>query len=115
MSIPVIGSEGQAVYLISLPQLKELLHTTVTEALLSHSAVTQKPPEEKAPTLYRSRQYVKELLNTTYPTLAKYTRNGVLKADYFGRRPLYPEAELHLALPGLRTILSSKRTSEKDK
>ena len=93
--------------IIKRDELKELIKSSVTEAL------SQKPQQvlEPAPVVYRTRKYVMELLHTSAPTLDKYTKSGLLKVKYFGRRPLYDDASLNLVLPQVQSMIKRKQSA----
>jgi len=88
----------------SKDELKELIKSSIAEAL----AEKQEPVTQDPPIIYRTRKYVKDLLHTTYPTLQKYTESGLLNGIYFGRRVMYIESELNLALPRLKCIQAQR-------
>lgn len=95
--------------LIVIPssQLEQIIKDSVRSELSIFFQSQQTKSEEK-PVVYRNREYVKNLLHTSYPTLNKYSKEGLLNPVYFGRRVLYNDEELNLALPRIKALMKSK-------
>ena len=96
---------------ISKSELAELISSTVYSELSKLLPKIQGVAPEKRPVVYRNRKYVKNLLHISYPTLAKYSREGkgqLLFPVRIGRRVLYDDAELMLAIPKLKIILKEE-------
>ena len=92
---------------ISIPQLESIIRSTITSELATLFQEKEKQVETK-PIVYRTREYVKDLLHTSYVTVDKYTKQGVLKATYFGRKVLYKESDLDLDLPKAKVLLKKR-------
>jgi hypothetical protein len=88
---------------VSGEQLDSLIQKAVISALNGRIPQSVTPPQEQS-VVYHSREYVRDLLHTTFPTLRKYTNNGLLQATYFGKRVLYRDDHLQIALPRIRII-----------
>lgn len=93
---------------ISIPQLQSIIRSTISSELASLFQEKEKQVENK-PIVYRTREYVKDLLHTSYVTVDKYTKEGILKATYFGRKVLYKESDLDLDLPKAKTLLNKRQ------
>lgn len=105
-----VGQEQLAVLTIS--QLQELINSTVNSAISAalKTYTANNSTASTKETKFYTRKQVKEMLHTTYPTLDKYSRpGGILKKEFFGRRVLYRENELNLALPKLRMLIDTNR------
>jgi hypothetical protein len=95
--------------LISVQELQAIIKSTLTTELAVLFENKEENQKDSKKLVYHSREYVKELLHTTYPTLNKYTKAGLLKPVYFGRKVLYPEDELNLALPKIKAVLRTDK------
>lgn len=94
--------------LISIPQLQLIIKSAISSELAVLFQQKEKQDEQK-PVVYRTREYVKELLHTSYVTLDKYTKTGVLRATYFGRKVLYKESDLNLDLPKVKALIEKRK------
>lgn len=92
---------------VSEERVESLIHTAVSKAFAQKDQQSP-PPATEQPAVYHTREYVRDLLHTTFPTLQKYTEKGLLTATYFGRRVLYREDQLQLALPRIKTTLGKR-------
>jgi hypothetical protein len=93
---------------ISIPQLQSIIKSTISSELATLFQQQERHAEIK-PVVYRTREYVKDLLHTSYVTLDKYTKTGVLRATYFGRKVLYKECDLDLDLPKVRALIDKRK------
>ena len=90
----------------------ELLIENVMERVLTKKEHQSPEKSQDHPIIYHTREQVRHLLHTTYPTLQKYTDSGLLNATYFGRKVLYRDDELNLALPRIRTIQAKRKKKQ---
>lgn len=97
------------VLVLSKEELTELIKSTVAEALAENQLSIRK----STPVVYLTRKEAKDVLRTTYPTLQKHTDSGLLKCENFGRKKLYSQEELNLAIPRFRSIQGNRRTKER--
>jgi hypothetical protein len=105
-----VGQEQLAV--LTLSQLQELINTSINSAVSTALApYLQKlgQPVQDKEVRYKTRKELTELFHTTLPTIDKYSKAGLLKPIYFGRRVLYREDELQLSLPKVKTLLESSK------
>lgn len=90
-------------------RLELIIQNAIDKALTKGGDLSKEQSSQAPPVVYHTREQVKDILHTTYPTLQKYTDSGLLNATYFGRRVLYRDDELNLALPRIRTIQAKRK------
>lgn len=98
------------IFVISKADLKELISTELRSELQSFFTKTALINQEPKPLVYRSRKYVKDLLQISYPTLDKYSEpgKGILKKYYFGRKVRYLDSDIESAMAILQDNSSAK-------
>lgn len=82
---------------MNLESLREMMRDTFREEL--------KNIQPKEEIKYRTRKETSKLLHVSLPTLNEYEKHGVITGRRFGRRVLFSEADIMLAvkaIPNLR-------------
>jgi len=82
---------------VSREEIADLLRQVVKEEL---TALQTKEPDLK----YRTRKEVCKLLNISLPTLAEYTRSGIIIGKKIGSRILYEEASVQAAVRNVPVV-----------
>lgn len=95
---------------IPASELQDLIRSCITSEISSLITSLQKPPEKKE-LIYRTKKYVRNLLHISYPTIDKYAEAGVLQRTYIGRRVLFEEEALRLAIPKLKALIKGGLTT----
>lgn len=99
---------SEPLVIISLEQLQTIIDNSLSKFLpliSQHSAESSKPIVP----IYLSRKEACSMLQVTYPTLEKYTKKGILKAHYIGRRVLYIQQEILAALDSSSKFIIGKK------
>lgn len=92
---------------LSTDDLKDIIRTSVSEALKDNQ--TPQPSTPKDQPEYLTRRQAANVLHLSLTTLDTYTRIGILKAKKVGHRVLYRASDINDSLSGKTTIPKPKR------
>ncbi len=80
-------------------ELKSMITEVINDQLLSKSNLAISIPKNlESPRKYLSRAETSEQLGITLPTLAKYTKQGIIKSHRIGNRVLYKIEDIENAV-----------------